>query len=85
MTIYDKFYGKGSTPNFTTVARGDAVASKIVNDSEANNILNLNNFNQTKETRTYQTNYLTRNKYYIISFLPIFKRLDDSWIQLRFN
>lgn len=45
ITIYDKFYGKGSTANFTTVARGDAVASKIVDDAEKNNILNLNNFN----------------------------------------
>ncbi|CAD8173029.1 unnamed protein product [Paramecium pentaurelia] len=59
ITIYDKFIGLGSKPNFTTVARGDAVYSKIVDDPEKNNILNLNNFNQTKEARTYQSNYLT--------------------------
>ena len=44
ITIYDKFYGKGAA-NFTTIARGDAKAKKIVNTPEYNNILNLNNFN----------------------------------------
>lgn len=52
MTIYDKFYGKGAA-NFTAIARGDAVAKQIVTNREANNILNLNNFNQTKESRTF--------------------------------
>ncbi|CAD8074133.1 unnamed protein product [Paramecium primaurelia] len=70
ITIYDKFIGLGSKPNFTTVARGDAVYFKIVDDPEKNNILNLNNFNQTKEARTYQSNYLT----------PSFRYLTDNMI-----
>lgn len=45
MTIYDKFIAGGSKANFTTIAKGDAVAKKIVNDSVENNLLNLNNFN----------------------------------------
>lgn len=52
MTIYDQFYGFPKA-NFTTIARGFAVLRNITKDSnlEYNNILNLNGFNQSKETR----------------------------------
>lgn len=60
MTIYDKFYGVGDKINFTLIARGDAVAVKIVDDKEQNSILNLNGFNQTKESRVMQYTYFER-------------------------
>ncbi|CAD8126292.1 unnamed protein product [Paramecium sonneborni] len=58
MTIYDQFWGNPNV-NFTLLARGFGKFKNITkdNDNVRNYILNLNNFNQTKEAREMQDNY----------------------------
>ena len=53
LTIYDQFIGVPSA-NFTAIARGFATFRNITKntDNVTNNILNLNNFNQSVESRT---------------------------------
>ncbi|CAD8157656.1 unnamed protein product [Paramecium octaurelia] len=58
MTIYDQFWNN-SKANFTTIARGFTKFKNITldSDNERNNILNLNNFNQSVESRVIQETY----------------------------
>ncbi|CAD8213537.1 unnamed protein product [Paramecium octaurelia] len=58
MTIYDQFWGNANV-NFTLLARGFGKFKNITKDSDnvRNYILNLNNFNQTKEAREIQDSY----------------------------
>ncbi|CAD8112154.1 unnamed protein product [Paramecium primaurelia] len=58
MTIYDQFWGNPNV-NFTLLARGFGKFKNITKDSDnvRNYILNLNNFNQTKEAREMQDSY----------------------------
>jgi predicted DNA-binding protein YlxM (UPF0122 family) len=50
LTIYMQFYNN-SKANFTTIAKEFAKKKTIVNDTIKNNVLNLNNFNQSIESR----------------------------------
>ncbi|CAD8125807.1 unnamed protein product [Paramecium sonneborni] len=58
MTIYDQFWGNPNV-NFSLLARGFGKFKNITKDNDIirNNILNLNNFNQTKEAREMQDSY----------------------------
>ncbi|CAD8075781.1 unnamed protein product [Paramecium primaurelia] len=58
MTIYDQFWDNPKA-NFTAIARGFTKFKNITMDSDnvRNNILNLNNFNQSLETRVIQETY----------------------------
>ncbi|CAD8162073.1 unnamed protein product [Paramecium octaurelia] len=58
MTIYDQFWGNPNV-NFTYLARGFGKFRNITKDSDnvRNYILNLNNFNQTIESREMQDTY----------------------------
>ncbi|CAD8162069.1 unnamed protein product [Paramecium octaurelia] len=58
MTIYDQFWNN-SKANFTTIARGFTTFKNITKNSDniSNYILNLVNFNQSKEARVIQEIY----------------------------
>ncbi|CAK82689.1 unnamed protein product (macronuclear) [Paramecium tetraurelia] len=58
MTIYDQFWNN-SKVNFTSLARGFVTFKNITknSDNSTNYVLNLNNFNHTKEARQMQDNY----------------------------
>ncbi|CAD8125809.1 unnamed protein product [Paramecium sonneborni] len=70
MTIYDQFWNN-SKANFTAIARGFTTFKNITKnqDNISNYILNLNNFNQSKEARTIQEIYNRGTFRYLIKQL----------------
>ncbi|CAK66138.1 unnamed protein product (macronuclear) [Paramecium tetraurelia] len=85
MTIYDQFWNN-SKANFTQLARGFATFKNITKnqDNTTNLVLNLNNFNHTKEARQMQDNYHRGTFRYLIKKMieGIYQDMESSRTQL---
>ncbi|CAD8075777.1 unnamed protein product [Paramecium primaurelia] len=85
MTIYDQFWNN-SKVNFTQLSRGFATFKNITKNSDntTNYVLNLNNFNHTKEARQMQDNYHRGTFRYLIKKMieGIYQDMESSKTQL---
>ncbi|CAD8209105.1 unnamed protein product [Paramecium pentaurelia] len=84
MTIYDQFWNN-TKANFTLIARGFTTFKNITKNSDniSNFILNLNNFNQSKEARVIQEVYNRGTFRYLMDKmqLSIGKDIEDAKTQ----
>ncbi|CAD8157650.1 unnamed protein product [Paramecium octaurelia] len=85
MTIYDQFWNN-SKVNFTQLTRGFATFKNITKNSDntTNYVLNLNNFNHTKEARQMQDSYHRGAFRYLIKKMieGIYQDMESSKTQL---